>query len=217
MIEEPAPSGSLLLMIPGMFGTAEDCAEEFAQLKDYPVAAMSLRGRGQSSEFSSYSFTDHVSDIVAVLDEYPEKKVILLAHSFGVLAAVAAAEQRKAQVSGLILVDKGLKLQALTEKWWQRVLDQPPKHTTLETAKKVFDELKPLDLTELFLSLKIPTLVFKGEHFGHALTGTEAAFLEKLDFVKMVRLKKSGHWPIKTDYPIFISEIKKFIDTQLNT
>lgn len=217
MIEEPAPSGSLLLMIPGMFGAAEDCQEEFLQLKDYSVAALSLRGRGQSTGFTSYSFSDHVSDIVTVLDQYSQRKVILFAHSFGALAAVAAAEQRKSQVAGLILVDKGLKLQALTEKWWQRVLDQPPKHTTLEIAKKVFDELKPLDLNDVFLSLKIPTLVFKGEHFGHALTGTEAAFLEKLDFVKMVRLKKSGHWPIKTDYPIFIFEIKKFVDSQLKT
>lgn len=213
MIEEPAPSGSLLLMIPGMFGTAEDCQEEFTQLKDYPVAAISLRGRGQSTGFSSYTFEDHVSDIVKVLDQYPQRKIILFAHSFGALASVAAAAQRKSQVAGLILVDKGLKLQALTEKWWQRVLDQPPKNTTLETAKKVFDELKPLDLTEMFVTLKIPTLVFKGEHFGHALTGTEAAFLENLDFVKLIRLKKSGHWPIKTDYPIFISEVKKFVDS----
>jgi pimeloyl-ACP methyl ester carboxylesterase len=202
----------LILMIPGMFGSAEDCAAEFAQLKDHSIAAISLRGRGKSSaDFESYSFESHVSDVEATINHFKNKKIILFAHSYGCLVSIAAAAKFPEQVIGLVLVDKGLIQKPLSQAWFARVLETPPPHATLEVARRVYEDLKPVDLTDTFSSLHIPKLVFKGAFKSSALTREEAETLSQFKKTKVVTLKKSGHWPSPEDYPVLISEIKDFV------
>lgn len=202
-----------ILMIPGMFGAAEDCLEEFKSLPQYSLRAMSIRGRGKSSSsFSSYSFSSQVSDVIAVIDSYPEEqKIVLFAHSFGCLLAVAACEARRERIAGLILVDKGLIQNQISDEWLQKVIANPPPNSSVEIARRIKDEFAPIDLTETFSSIQKPTLYFKGEQAGHALIDQEAQFLESLNHVQLIRLKNTGHWPSETDYEAFISEIQKFM------
>lgn len=93
----------------------------------------------------------------------------------------------------------------------QKVIANPPPNSSVEIARRIRDEFAPVDLTETFTLLQKPTVYFKGEKDGHALQEQEAKYLESLNYVRLVRLKDSGHWPNEADYKIFISEIQKFI------
>ncbi|MEK2688792.1 alpha/beta fold hydrolase [Bdellovibrio sp. GT3] len=209
---QPLKNTAFILMIPGMFGVAEDCKEEFASLTQYSLAAMSVRGRGKSTRaFVSYTFHSQVSDVLAVIDSCPDENIILFAHSFGCLFAVAACEKRIDRIAGLILVDKGLIQNNISDQWLQRVVESPPQNSSIEIARKIHDEFSPVDLSGVFKSLNKPTLYFKGEKEGHALQEQEAKELEKLPNVQMVRLNESGHWPSESDYDTFIYKIQKFV------
>lgn len=214
LYQEGSVNKPLLLMIPGMLGVAEHWGDEFKRLNEYPLLAMSVRGRGKSSfDFQSYSFEDQVSDILAVINSRQEKNLILVAHSFGCLLAVAAATKMKERIIGLILIDKGLSMGKLTDNWLERVRNNPPSTSTFEIAQKIFLDSKAIDLSEDFNSLYIPTLFFKGESVGHVLSEEEAQKLSKLPTTKIIRLKNSGHSPEGEDYEIFISEVHSFVES----
>jgi pimeloyl-ACP methyl ester carboxylesterase len=208
------PGDLLVLMVPGMFGVAEDCLEEFAHLKDHSIAAISLRGRGKSSsEFESYSFESHTSDVDAAIEYFKDKKIVLFAHSFGCLPSIAAAAMHPNQVVGLILVDKGLTQRQISQEWLDRIVKTPPPNASIEVARRVFEEMKPIDLNSTFSTLKISKLIFKGELQGSALSTDEAENLAQQPKTKVLRLLNSAHWPAAEDYPAFITEIENLLQT----
>jgi pimeloyl-ACP methyl ester carboxylesterase len=212
IIEQDGKETTLILMIPGMFGIAEHFSEEFQNFQDFPLVAMSLRGRGQSSKtFESFTFEDHVSDVLAFIDTSQASRIVLMAHSFGCLVATAAALARRDRVSGLILIDKGLSQRKITEQWLERVRTNPPETSSFEIALKIYNDSKVLDLKQEFAQSNIPAIFFKGEAEGHVLTEAEAIELSQIPQVRVVRLQNSGHSPSPSDYATFVNEAKRFL------
>lgn len=213
-ISQDGLNSPLLLMIPGMFGIAEHYIEEFTSLKDYSLISMSARGRGKSSSLSdNYSTMDQASDVIAVIDSLERDDIVIMAHSFGVFLAMTAASVRNARIKGLIFIDKGLICSKISDKWLQYVKDNPPTTSTIEVAQKIFQDSEKIDFRSIFERISIPTLFFKGELLGHHITEEEALELSKIPKTKVISLKNSGHSPEGDDYALFVSEVKKFINS----
>ncbi len=200
-----------LLMIPGMFGVAEHWADEFKHLKEYSLVAMSVRGRGKSTApENGYTFQDHVSDVVAVGKSLNSKNLILCAHSYGCQLAVASAVELE-NVKGLILVDKGMRANKISDKWLTFVQENPPPTSSVAVARKIHAASQAEDLMEDLKRLRLPTLFFKGELEGSHLDEAEVSELLEIPGVQVVRLKNSAHSPSSQDYELFVDHIRQFL------
>jgi pimeloyl-ACP methyl ester carboxylesterase len=75
------------------------------------LVAVDLRGRGDSRALPApYGIGSHVADMLAVLDELDLEQAVVVGHSLGAYIAAALAVQHPERVSGLVLVDGGLKV-----------------------------------------------------------------------------------------------------------
>ena len=72
---------------------------------DRQVAAMDMRGFGDSDWPGDYSLDANAADIIAVLDHLGWQKVVLIGHSMGGRHCALAAAQAPGRLAGLILID----------------------------------------------------------------------------------------------------------------
>jgi pimeloyl-ACP methyl ester carboxylesterase len=151
-----------------------------------------------------------VSDVVAVVNTLKSKDVIFLAHSFGCLLAIAAASELK-NIKGLILIDKGVRANKISDKWLAFVQENPPTTSAIDVARKIHESSQAIDLSEMFRNLKLPALFFKGELEGSHLGDAEVSDLLDIPGVSVVSLMHSAHSPSPEDYGLFIDQLKMFI------
>jgi pimeloyl-ACP methyl ester carboxylesterase len=72
------------------------------------VIAVDLRGRGESGEPGAvYGFEQHISDLVALLDELQLKQVAVIGHSMGGLVGILLSARHPERVSRLVVIDAG--------------------------------------------------------------------------------------------------------------
>jgi pimeloyl-ACP methyl ester carboxylesterase len=72
----------------------------------YDVVAVDLSGHGDSGWREAYTRAIWAEELIAVAgDAWPERSAILVAHSLGGLASIAAAAREGAAVRGLVVVD----------------------------------------------------------------------------------------------------------------
>src|SRR5690349_12559392 len=96
--------GPLVVMVPGMGDSrrAHRCLVPALAAAGYRVAAMDLRGHGESSlGWESYTRTDTANDIVALI-EHLGGPAVVVGHSFAGGAATIAAARRPELVGALV-------------------------------------------------------------------------------------------------------------------
>jgi N-formylmaleamate deformylase len=72
---------------------------------EHEVVLLDARGHGGSAQPGSYSFPEHVADLIGVLEALAPPAPILLGHSMGGAHATAVAAERPDLVGALILED----------------------------------------------------------------------------------------------------------------
>ena len=82
------------------------------------ILAMDLRGRGLSDKPSSgYSLQHHIRDIVCLLDDLKQERIVLIGHSLGAYISMAFAANYPERTEKLILMDAGGQL---TQDQWDK-------------------------------------------------------------------------------------------------
>jgi len=83
------------------------------------ILAMDLRGRGLSDKPSSgYSLQHHIRDIVCLLDDLKQERIVLMGHSLGAFIALSFAAKYPERTEKIILMDGGGQL---TQGQWDKV------------------------------------------------------------------------------------------------
>ena len=103
---EVSGNGPLMVLVPGMGDLRSAYRFLAPALRDagYRVAATDLRGHGDSdTSFASYGDVETAGDIIALIEEFGGPAVVV-GNSMGAGAAVYAAAERRALISGLVLV-----------------------------------------------------------------------------------------------------------------
>ena len=103
---EVSGNGPLMVLVPGMGDLRSAYRFLAPALQDagYRVAATDLRGHGDSdTSFASYGDVETAGDIIALIEELGGPAVVV-GNSMGAGAAVYAAAERSALISGLVLV-----------------------------------------------------------------------------------------------------------------
>lgn len=100
--------GTALLFIHGFSNEAhiwDDVAPGLAPY--YRVLAMDLRGHGDSDWHpeGKYDYSEHVNDVLALLDHLGIERVVIVAHSLGGRVAMLLAGQASERIAGLVIVD----------------------------------------------------------------------------------------------------------------
>ena len=72
---------------------------------DRAIAAMDMRGFGDSGRASDYSVPAFAADIIALMDHLEWKRAILIGHSMGGRNCTFCAAQNPARIAGLVLID----------------------------------------------------------------------------------------------------------------
>jgi len=82
------------------------------------ILAIDLRGRGLSDKPSSgYSLQHHIRDIVCLLDDLKQERIVLMGHSLGAYISLAFAANYPERTEKLILMDGGGQL---TQDQWDK-------------------------------------------------------------------------------------------------
>ena len=73
----------------------------------YRVLAMDLRGHGDSDWHPEghYDYSEHVKDVLSLLDHLGIERVVIVAHSLGGRVAMLLAGEAASRIAGLVIVD----------------------------------------------------------------------------------------------------------------
>lgn len=83
------------------------------------ILAIDLRGRGLSDKPSAgYSMRHHIQDILCVIDDLKQEKIVLMGHSLGAFISLAFAAHYPERTEKIILMDGGGQL---TQDQWEKV------------------------------------------------------------------------------------------------
>ncbi len=73
----------------------------------YQLVTLDLSGHGNSGrKRTDWSMSSYAQDIIAVIETLKLEKVVLVGHSFGGLAVIAASQQLPERLAGLVIVDE---------------------------------------------------------------------------------------------------------------
>jgi pimeloyl-ACP methyl ester carboxylesterase len=101
-----APGATPVLIVHGLSFFSFDWIGPATRLAtDRQVAAMDMRGFGDSDWPGAYSLRAHAADIVAVLDHLGWQRAIIIGHSMGGRHAAVATALHPERVKALVLVD----------------------------------------------------------------------------------------------------------------
>lgn len=203
-----------LVYIPGMLGSAEEFT--FPAFEDRECTAISLRGRGKSdAPKTGYTFSDHVSDIAAVISQWKAENFVLMAFSRGAAYACGFAVQRPELLKGLIICDFPARYAKFSPEWLQRCLANP--QTNSDVVQAIFDETEEVDLWDQLQAIACPVLVIRGGKEGAFLSEADAQrYQDRLKYVEVVVFEDSAHalWePDKARFQQTIQHFLKQIDT----
>ncbi|MGB0440126.1 MAG: alpha/beta fold hydrolase, partial [Paracoccaceae bacterium] len=97
--------GTLVLCVHGIGGQASNWVEQIEAFgADYTIAAMDLRGYGQSTlGFSPTQIDDYCDDICAMADHFGAKRLVLVGLSLGSWIATSFAMRHRDKLAGLVL------------------------------------------------------------------------------------------------------------------
>ena len=202
-----------LLIIPGVFGNAEDYIDEMTRLAPRRCLTVSLRGRGNSDvPVSGYSLENHVSDIAATLAQCGFERPAMMGYAIGAAYAMAYAVDAPDKISALIIGDYPARYRALPAKWVETALENMGARANPEVARALQRESAQVSLWEHLGSLRCPTAVVRGAQAGSMVTAEVAAnYQEHCPGVEIITLENNGHELWKPDFDSYIGAIGKFL------
>ena len=104
------PDGPPMLVLHGVTGHAARWHVLAEALPELRMIAVDLRGHGRSPWTPPWNLEQHVTDILAVLDDLDLARVTVVGHSFGGAIAVHLARTAPERVDGLVLLDPAIGL-----------------------------------------------------------------------------------------------------------
>ena len=124
-------TGDLLLLIPGVTGTAHiynDIANDFTD--SFRVVAMTRRGHGASDKpVEPFDLDTLADDIAGVIDHFTDQPAVLVGHSYGGIELPRVARRYAGKVEALIFLDAVYDWAGLMEMPMQPVTTYPTRHT----------------------------------------------------------------------------------------
>jgi pimeloyl-ACP methyl ester carboxylesterase len=209
-----------IAIVPGLAETAADWRQLIEQLAPIPAAAVTLRGRGNSScPPSGYSLADHASDIDAFVRYLPARSVVLVAFSRSVAYALEYATARPSKLAGLVLLDYPPRHSALPAEWvpWfaQSVWRGRRADEVLDTVTigAIRAEAALKDFTVDLPSIAVPALVIRGGQAGAALSESDAdTYMRALPNCEVVKFESSSHALWDPDPSALPREITRFME-----
>jgi pimeloyl-ACP methyl ester carboxylesterase len=202
-----------LLIIPGVFGTAEDYIDEMMRLAPRRCLAVSLRGRGRSDvPASGYRLEDHISDITATIAAWdfggPAERLAMMGYAIGAAYAMAYAVDAPGKIAALIIGDYPARYRAMPAKWVDTALASMGERARPEVARALQRESTQVSLWERLGSLRCPVAVLRGAQTGSMVTDEIAAkYREHRPDVEIITLEHNGHELWKPDFDSYVGAI----------
>jgi len=209
-----APSAHVpLLIIPGVFGNAEDYLDEMTRLAPRRCLAVSLRGRGNSEvPASGYRLEDHVADIASTMAQCGFEQPALMGYAIGGAYAIAYALAAPEKISALVIGDYPARYRPLPAKWVESALESMGARANPEVARALQRESALVPFWERLGSLQCPVAVVRGAQAGSMVTAEVAAqYRESRPDVEIITLENNGHELWKPDFDGYIGAIGDFL------
>ena len=202
-----------IVFIPGLRGSAEQFRPMIEALGSRRALSISLRGRGQSGvPDSGYSFDDHVSDIVAVIEAAGLNRFCLFGHSIGVTYTIGYALNHLERVSGLILAGYPAKYPAISADWIMQVMMKRANEMPVPAALGVQHESAEIPLWEQLTEITCPMLVLRGGKSTSRLKPEVAEkYLEYAPHAQLIVFEEAGHRLWQPDFERFMKTLKVFL------
>jgi pimeloyl-ACP methyl ester carboxylesterase len=204
-----------LLVVPGMMGIAEHHHKEINDMAPRRCIAFSHRGLGKSGPIHSGqgSFHQRASDIETIARHLSLDRYFLYAFSRGVPIAVHHSLENASAILGLILQDCEPTYGRPSQKWLEHFLSVKPLHIPEATARAYWQDAEKIDFSDRLGEITAPTLFIRGEQPGSLLSREGAEVLEeKMAFAKVVSLPHSAHELAESDFSLFSSLLKNFLN-----
>ncbi len=241
----PGPGGSLrvaerhrqgaqtLVFVHGLGGRLEHWAAALNSLGPmHRGVAFDLSGHGESDPSDQgYSVATLAADLAAVVDGLRLRRVVLVGHSLGALAAIEYAATHRDRVSGLFLVDPSgdqTRLPSEEVQAFLQALEQDPRGetrwyfeqllngSTAEVAERVLEDLESTSEAVLYDAVAeaatyspLPALERYGGPVGCAVSELNSlpnSLPSLLPELPVDRLTGTGHW-LMLDRPATLQTI----------
>ena len=202
-----------LLVVPGVFGNAEDYVGEMSRLAPRPCCAVSLRGRGRSDvPASGYRLEDHVSDIAATVAQWGFERPAMMGYAIGAAYAIAYAVDAPDKISALIIGDYPARYRTLSAKWVESALESMGERARPEVARALQRDSAQVSLWERLRSIRCPTAIMRGAQPGSMVTAeVEAKYQEHRPGIEIITLENNGHELWRPDFDSYIEAIGDFL------
>jgi len=202
-----------LLIIPGVFGNAEDYLDEMARLAPRRCLAVSLRGRGHSDvPASGYALEDHVSDVAAAVAQCGFNRPAMMGYAMGAAYATAYAIKAPQSISALIIGDYPARYRSLSEKWVATALESMGERARPEVAHALQRASAQVSLWEHLESIRCPIAVLRGGQSGSMVTEEIVAkYREFAPRAEILTIEANGHELWKPDFAVYMAIIENFL------
>jgi len=202
-----------LLIVPGVFGTAEDYLDEMSRLAPRQCLAVSLRGRGHSDvPASGYTLEDHVSDVAAAVAQSGFQRPAMMGYAIGAAYAIAYAIHATESISGLIIGEYPARYRTLSEKWAARALETMGARARPEVAHALQRSSAQVSLWEQLEKIRCPIAIVRGGQAGSMVTEEIAAkYRDFAPRAEILTIEPNGHELWKPDFDNYITTIGNFL------
>ena len=202
-----------LIVIPGAINSAEHMEEGFAGKLSRHHIIVSLRGRGKSdSPKTGYKLGNHVSDVLAVIEELEIKSCYLFGFSIGSTVAIRVASKVNDKVKALIMGDYPPFFPPFDANWAASVR----KHEDRDISEIAIDGLaNEGEYTEAagdFEHIDAPVMLVRGGQKGSAFPADAIPFIKKLvPSIRVETLEESAHYIFEPNPEVLIALIEDFL------
>ncbi len=209
-----------ILICPGLSESAKDYKEIMSNLGDRRCIALSFRGRGESdSPNKGYTLNDHISDIVAVVNDLKLKEFCLCGYSRGVSYALGYAILNPKILNGLIIGEYPAMHKEMPKGWAKKQMNFYKENC--EDISIKYDVLKSIETESDKVNFKYslnkidcPFLLLKGEQEETLVTKEDILdYINSLNSksIRIERFEKAGHAIPCEDFDGLIKVINEFL------
>lgn len=209
--DEPHTDALPLVFIPGMVEAGEAYARELEGMLDRPAYFLSLRARGKSdAPQEGYSFSDHVTDITALVDHFDLHEFGLIGHSVGAAYALQYAADNKDRIRGLIIGDYGPGYPKFSPEWVENVANRPEKPMPVHAVHAIANESELTHLAPLLPELEFPVWILQAGVDSLIPDHGVEMFQKIIPRCTARRLDPNDHRLFAPDKQLYVETIREF-------
>jgi pimeloyl-ACP methyl ester carboxylesterase len=213
--------GRPILVVPGLSEGSDDWRDFAESMLPRPVIAVSLRGRGRSdAPKQGYSLSDHVNDVLALVEHLKLHSFHLFGFSRGVSYALATSAKLSGNIDCMVLGDYAARHTRLPDEFPDNIMDtiwrgkEMGARMPLHALEKLRLESHQEDLIGRVEAFENPLLVLAGNpELGGLLTVNEIErYRAAGKNVTAHILPKSGHDLFSPDHDYTVALIRDFLE-----